>query len=303
WQSLTDDMWELLRTAIPGSSEQMTAAIFLSAVCGTTGDHAADQLKLNRLIMLWKQSIDRLQRGGDAIAELPTLEYTLLVSEVQVTRMEAIGGPAAWAALSEAACQAHIREGLDEVAVRMGWERFSDLDPQTQASVDFFYHFGCEMHKELNTVVAGNKALQEFWAKTGYTAAMKLVNQDNSVSAASGSEALKQRAEHVSQSGGAKVAAMLGSLFRHKNPNKGYQRQFNSWMTIEVYGSQIGERYRTIEFPDVGHVLFQMTCAASGFAICAPAPQPHLTLFRAHERRQGHARLQPLRGQCLCGAS
>ncbi|EJD32752.1 hypothetical protein AURDEDRAFT_178151 [Auricularia subglabra TFB-10046 SS5] len=274
WQSLTEDMWELLKTAIPGSAEQMTAAIFLSAVCGTTGDHAADQRKLNRLIMLWKQSVDRLQRGRDAIGELPTLEYALLVSEVQITRMEAIGGSAAWEALSEEARQAHIREGLDEVAIRMGWERFNDLDPQTQASVDFFYHFGCEMHKELNTVVAGNKALQEFWAKTGYTAPMKLVNQDNSVAAASGSAALKQRAERVSQSGGAKVASMLGSLFRHKNPNKGYQRQFNSWMSIEVYGSQPDERYRTIEFPDVGRARFQMTCAAAGFTLL------HLGLIR-----------------------
>lgn len=254
WQELLEEAWDMFNSSPLGSAEQMSAAVFLRILCGTTGDHASDQLKLNRLILLWKQATDRLERGHGVIDALPDLQYQSLVAEVSLERIGILGDDV-WDGLSEQERETHIRTGLDEVAVRLGWESFNQLDPRAQASVDFFYHFGCEMHKELNTVVAGNKALQEYWTKSGLPGPIKLPNKDKAAAMSSGSSATLQSCPW----GGAKFIALLGAYLRNKDSKKGCQRFFNTWMSAELGA--------TVEFPDVARSRFQSTCLAAGFVI------------------------------------
>ncbi|KAK0433215.1 uncharacterized protein EV420DRAFT_1283611, partial [Desarmillaria tabescens] len=89
----------------------------------------------------------------------------------------------------------------------------------------------CYMHKDLNTVKGGDKAISEFWKSKGLMLLTLLANKNNAavlVSTSVGGEhtAAEIHMEKVSGHGDIKTMMLGGLLFHHKDDKKGQQDTF-----------------------------------------------------------------------------
>jgi hypothetical protein len=73
------------------------------------------------------------------------------------------------------------------------------------------------MHKEMNSVKGGNRAMMAFWAEAGLVGPIQLMNLDNAAAASAGTSAAKKRAEEISQAGAVKAISLAGAIFHHKD--------------------------------------------------------------------------------------
>jgi hypothetical protein len=75
--------------------------------------------------------------------------------------------------------------------LRLGENAYLDLSPEERRLINLFIHAGCCMHKKLNSCTGGNKSMMAWWSKAGLTGPIKLMNQDNSATAASDSSIVR----------------------------------------------------------------------------------------------------------------
>ncbi|KAI0039142.1 hypothetical protein FA95DRAFT_1453394, partial [Auriscalpium vulgare] len=144
---------------------------------------------------------------------------------------------------------------------KLGKEAYGDLPEEKKRELDLFIWCGCCMHKELNSVKGGNRAMQEFWTTHNIPGPIPLANRDNAVTLegiAEGAEALtaaEMRAQEVTSCGGVKTAELAGALFNHKDDKKGAQ---------DTYRNYLHEHYnRRTKFPDTSNTRYQSYCEAA----------------------------------------
>lgn len=127
---------------------------------------------------------------------------------------------------------------------------------------DLFLWGRCCMHKDLNTVKGGDKAMSKFWKSSGLTPPILLVNKDNTAVLAStipGSEpsAAEIHAEKVFGCGGVKTTMLGGLLFHHKDDKKGQQDTF-SWFFSQRLGHKVA-------YPGTSSTCYQSNCDGTEF--------------------------------------
>lgn len=120
------------------------------------------------------------------------------------------------------------------------------------------------MHKDLNSVKGGDKAMQNMWKEEGLTPPILLANKDNAAvlaNATNSSEqtAAEKRAEEVSKRGGSHATSLGGMICRHKDKKKGQQDTYDWYMEAHV-----GHR---VPYPDVSNTRYGSHGEAAGVII------------------------------------
>ena len=94
--------------------------------------------------------------------------------------------------------------------------------------LNLFVWAGCSMHKDLNSVKGGNKAMMSWWSENGETGPVRLANRDNAavlnnMATEDVPNPAERRAMDVTTCGGVKAASIAGHIFSNKDDKKGYQ--------------------------------------------------------------------------------
>ncbi|KAK0421689.1 hypothetical protein EV421DRAFT_1894230 [Armillaria borealis] len=146
-----------------------------------------DQKKDHALLCAWKGDVRNQQLREKHIAKLPVDELIILLMAEKEKKIDELGGIAVWENLIPVDQLCHDKEILLDLSHELGG--------------------GCCMHKDLNTVKGGDKAMSEFWKNSDLTPPVLLANKDNAAVLAlarpgSSSSAAEIHAEKVSGCGG-----------------------------------------------------------------------------------------------------
>lgn len=198
--------------------------------------------------------LDRKQRGRDAYHSLTGAELDAFLFSATHDAIEQAGGYESWERLPHDK-QVQLGHEAHDAAIRqLGEHRFDALSPEEKAWASLFIWAGCGMHKELNAMKYGAKAMKEWWDSSeakamGAVLPILLYNKDNAAAASDPTASTaKARAEAVTSRGGIKATELAGGIMRHKNSKKGQQDTYR-WYFEFVLGYMI-------QFPDTSNTRF-----------------------------------------------
>jgi hypothetical protein len=120
------------------------------------------------------------------------------------------------------------------------------------------------MHKELNSCKGGNSSMTAWWAKSGLTGPVKLMNHDNTAAATTSSSAARQHAINVSGAVGVKATTLVGAIFNNKDDKKGQQDTLQAFLITKLGYS--------ISFPDTSNIHYDSHCNAATELILHHSP-------------------------------
>lgn len=145
--------------AADSPSDVLTAGAIAQKIYGANGDHANDQIKVAALekelkLNAWFECLGNehlLKSSPEAGAEFfksirMAVEDTIGFDELSLD---------AQASLVDSEKARQIRS--------LGKQAYLDLTPEEQQDIGLFIHFGCCMHKDMNTVKGGVAGLQAYW--------------------------------------------------------------------------------------------------------------------------------------------
>lgn len=168
---------------------------------------------------------------------------------MKADQIKVCGGQDAWNALSE-----EERAKADASIVReIGKQIFDAMPKPDQDSLTRFIRTGCCMHKDLNCVKGGVKAMVEMWIRLKKVPPIILANKDNAAVLAnrnprSAPTQAEKHAEEVSKRGGVHATTLGGMIFRNKDKKKGQQDTYVWYME-----RHIGHH---VPFPDVSNTRY-----------------------------------------------
>ena len=222
---------------------------FAFRLIGTSGDHAADQKKSHEILRIWRLEVILMRLGEEALLEMDVGRCIATLISMKAKQIESYGGQAAWDALP-----AEEKAGADNQIIRdIGKQVFDALEVTEQSKLTCFIRTGCCMHKDLNCVKCGAKAMMEMWGRLKKTPPIILANKDNAAVLANQSSGAKpsaaeKRAEEVSKRGGVHATTLGGMIFKNKDTKKGQQDTYVWYME-----QHIGYR---ISYPDVSNTRY-----------------------------------------------
>ncbi|KAF8059795.1 hypothetical protein FPV67DRAFT_1707711 [Lyophyllum atratum] len=230
--------------------------LFATYILGLGTDHAEDQKKLARLILEWKVVIDLELRGQRFLTAMLPSELLPIILKACDEKIRAAGGMAAWEALSEAEKDKRDKETYKGLCCQFGEQEWTKLSEDGKREARLFVWTGCCMHKEMNTVKGGTRAMAEFWKDSKLQGPIKLLNRDNAATVAAGPSKAADDAFEKSEGGAIKVTSLAGAIFNHKDDKKGQQDTFRLY-----FEDKLGF---PVHFPDTSNTRFQSHCEAAG---------------------------------------
>ena len=176
-----------------------------------------------------------MQLGEEALLEVDVGRCIATLIYMKAKQIESYGGQAVWDALP-----AEEKASADNQIIRnIGKQDFDALDVTEQSKLTCFIQMGCCMHKDLNCVKCGTKAMMEMWGRLKKTLPILLANKDNAVVLANQSSGVKpstaeKRAEEVSERGGVHATTLGGMIFKNKDTKKGQQDTYIWYMEQHI---------------------------------------------------------------------
>ncbi|KAH6912232.1 hypothetical protein BKA70DRAFT_1535548 [Coprinopsis sp. MPI-PUGE-AT-0042] len=225
---------------------------------GSGSDHAPDQHKLGHLSQDWKVEITKYEAGKQMYDTRVLLDLAPMAERATRDKIDAAGGVEAWAGLSKVGKAKRDEEAMEALYQAFGEKHWAGLSVDERAKAALFLWIGCCMHKEMNSVKGGVKALMEFWkglAGAGVVGPVKLMNKDNDAAASLGNSQAQARANEISEGGAVKLTSLAGAVFNHKDDKKGQQDTYRSFCEARLGYS--------ISFPDTSNTRFQSHCDAA----------------------------------------
>jgi hypothetical protein len=178
----------------------------------------------------WKEEETYWKLAVDAMLDLETHEVLQVLMQWQEKKISDAGGQAAWDALGpEERATRDLAAGNAMLDV-LGRERFESLPEDEKRALKLFLWAGCGMHKEQNTFKAGCHAMNAAWERLSLPKPYVLANKSNAdkvKKALSPERGDKQLTEDELEAlissafGGAKLAALAGTIYRNKDDKKG----------------------------------------------------------------------------------
>lgn len=233
---------------------------FAYRLIGTSGDHAADQKKSHEILRIWRMEVILQRLGEEALFQMDVTRVIALLVPLKGKQIEKHGGQEAWDKLTE-----DERATADiEIIREVGKQVFEKLPEDHRRCLTSFIRTGCCMHKDLNCVKGGDKAVQGMWEKENKTQPILLANKDNAAVLAGRTESSTRtnaeiRAEEVSKRGGSHTTALGGMICRNKDTKKGQQDTYDYYMLCHV-----GHR---VPYPDVSNTRYGSHGEAAGTII------------------------------------
>ena len=222
---------------------------FAYKLIGTSGDHAADQKKSHAILKEWKLDVILQRLGEEALFNMSVTRVVALLLPLKAKQVENMGGYDVWNTL----CEEERAKADIEIIREVGRQVLAGLSEKDRQQLTLFIRTGCCMHKDLNTVKGGDKAMQSFWKEEDKTPPILLAKKDNAAVLGASTNTLEptaaeKRAAEVSKRG-ASHATMLGGLIcRNKDKKKGQQDTYNWYMEEKV-----GVR---VPYPDVSNTRY-----------------------------------------------
>ena len=222
---------------------------FAYKLIGTSGDHAADQKKSHDIIRSWRMEVIFRRLGEEALLNMGVNNLVTFLLPIKMAQLEKLGGYGAWEALSTEAKESADMEVVQEVGKRV----FDGLPESERKRLSCFIRTGCCMHKDLNTVKAGDREMQESWAAANKRPPMLLANKDNSAVLDMCADPLnptpaEKRAAESSKRGGSHATMLGGMICRNKDKKKGQQDTYNFYMLKNVG--------HDVPYPDVSNTRY-----------------------------------------------
>lgn len=254
WKTILEGLVAMYNRSPLGRASPLKLAALWEKVKGMLSDHSSDQRKLARLIEAYKEELDRRTRGSCALKSLCGAELEAFLLQAVHDAVLSVGGYDTWEHLSPAQ-QLRLGDQSYNTAVRaLGQAAFDTLSADEKRWASLFIWAGCGMHKELNALKYGAKAMKDWWdsdeAKAmGAVPPIPLYNEDNAAAILDPtSSSSKARAEAVTSRGAIKLAELAGSIMRDKNSKKGQQDVYR-WYFEWVLGY-------LVQFPDTSNTRF-----------------------------------------------
>ncbi|EDR08997.1 uncharacterized protein LACBIDRAFT_296659 [Laccaria bicolor S238N-H82] len=219
-----------------------------------------DQKKSHEILRIWRMEVILQRLGEEALFQMDVTRVIALFVPLKGKQIEKHGGQEAWDKLTE-----DKRATADiEIIREVGKQVFEKLPEDHQRCLTSFIRTGCCMHKDLNCVKWGDKAVQGMWEKENKTPPILLANKDNAAVLAGRTESSTQtnaeiRAEEVSKHGGSHTTALGGMICRNKDTKKGQQDTYDYYMLCHV-----GHR---VPYPDVSNTCYGSHGEAAGTII------------------------------------
>lgn len=252
WKHTQDRYYDTYNNSPFGSIAPANRDAFAAYILGLGTDHAKDQKKLARLIEQWKTASDRTVRGEKYMKGADLVELLPIIAEENEQKILEAGGVDAWEALPDTEKDSRDRVIYGRLCTRFGKTAWAALSAEERNNAQLFVWAGCCMHKEMNLVKGGARAVAEFWDEAGLIGPVKLMNKDNTAAAGAGPSTVCERAIAVSMGGAVKLTLLAGIIFNHKDDKKGQQDSY--WIFFEW---RLGYAVR---FPDTSNTRFQSHC-------------------------------------------
>jgi hypothetical protein len=222
---------------------------FAYQLLGMSGDHAADQKKSHEILKIWQLEVILQRLGEDALFKMELGRVLAILLTLKTKQIDSYGGQAAWDALSADEKAAADIEIVREVRKQV----FDALPVGEQEKLTRCIRTSCCMHKDLNCVKGGAKALKEMWFLLNKTPPILLTNKENAFTLANRSNAsapmaAETHAEQVSKWGGTQATSLGGMLFRNKDKKKGQQDTYDWYMEYHIG--------YCVPFPDVSNTQY-----------------------------------------------
>ncbi|RPD58133.1 hypothetical protein L226DRAFT_467446 [Lentinus tigrinus ALCF2SS1-7] len=254
WEDIITEFYDAYNSSPRGRHRHLDPRDFIRSLVRMMTDHAEDQKKLQRLMAAWKHRSDREVRGERAAMLLLGEELAALLWEETARVIQKVGGDEAWQGLGQSERKAWEKTIRDTVIQKLGQDEYDALPEAEKRSAGLFVSAYCCMHKELNAVKGGSKAMSAGWVRRGLPPPILLMNRDNEAAAEGGSSEAHDRAVEVSEGGGVKLASLAGALFKHKDDKKGQQDSYRIF--FEALGI-------SVRFPDTSNTRYQSHCEAA----------------------------------------
>jgi hypothetical protein len=198
--------------------------------------------------------------GEEALFHMDVARIIALLSPLKASQIEKHGGQDAWNLLTDD----QRAEADIEIIREVGRNVFNGLPEDHQRRLTTFVRTGCCMHKDLNCVKGGDRAMQNMWHEKNKTPPIILANKDNAaiLAARMGDSApsrLQIRAEEVLKRGGSHTTALGGMICRNKDKKKGQQDTYGYYMEWHVG--------HPVSYPDVSNTCYGTHGEASGTII------------------------------------
>lgn len=207
--------------------------------------------------------------GEEALLHMEVQRVVEILLLLKAKKIEEAGGLECWEQLSDeeklAANMSIIRS--------VGKKVFKNLPSEDSRKLSQFIRTGCCMHKDLNTVKGGDKAMQDWWESAGKKRPLLLANRNNAAVLANCMDttnmtAAEKQAGEISKRGGSHATALGGMIFRNKDKKKGQQDTYNIFME-----NRVGHH---VPYPDVSNTRYGTHGEAAGTII---AYQDHFISF------------------------
>lgn len=198
--------------------------------------------------------------GNELLSKLSHTELLYEMWTAMQMKISEVGGADIWEQMTHSSEEQELREaGLtQDIALKLGKSSYSSLADSERREYELFFRGGCCMHKDLNAVKGGDKAMGEIWHTLGIPGPILLANKDNTAvledPSLGGTDALT-RAMEVSGRGGVKVTTLAGMVFNNKDKKKGQQDTYR-WYFFNVLGY-------SVKFPDTSNTRYGSHCDAA----------------------------------------
>ena len=130
---------------------------FVYHLIGTSGDHAADQKKSHEILHVWQMEVILQCLGEESLFQMDVNWLLSILAPLKINQINQLGGQEAWDILSnDDKAKTDIK-----IIKEVGKKVFDKLPEDEQQKLTLFIRTGCCMHKDLNCVKGGDKAMQE----------------------------------------------------------------------------------------------------------------------------------------------
>ncbi|KAJ7589794.1 hypothetical protein C8J56DRAFT_784151 [Mycena floridula] len=197
---------------------------------GMMGDHAANEKKTAALLESWKEEQGVQELGKASLAHQDMATVLDMIRETRRLEVEVLGGIEVYMKMSSeegALLDLHV---IDTIIEKLGRTEFDDLASEEKREMTLFLWCGCCMHKDQNSAKSGNAAMNAAWKELGLVPPMLLANKWNAAAIQRILSPEKRpgplsaediAALEATTFGGAKAAALFGTIYNNSDSKKG----------------------------------------------------------------------------------
>lgn len=162
WKKCTDKITTTFNSSPFGQRSGQTMCVddFARWLKGMNGDHASGVKKEFVLVGQWKEDVKFRDIGKAELISQQAAGVVEKLVEANIQKIEEVGGPEAWEALSRVDQLARDVAMMSDVIRALGRDGYNKLSETEKRGLDLFIWAGCCMHKELNSIKGGNTALK-----------------------------------------------------------------------------------------------------------------------------------------------